>query len=70
MIEVKIASAKFLQHFSFRISPSYTHAPRLAIPLQPQYGAWILNKQFNQSHLQFTDEHGRTTQMVLQVCEF
>jgi cytochrome P450 len=42
MIEAKMALAMILRDFSFQLSPSYTHAPRTLISVQPQYGAPIM----------------------------
>ncbi|KAE8124613.1 hypothetical protein FH972_019480 [Carpinus fangiana] len=42
MMEAKMALSLILQHFSFEISSSYTHAPFTIITLQPQFGAHIV----------------------------
>ncbi|KAJ1410276.1 Cytochrome P450 [Sesbania bispinosa] len=47
LIEAKMALALILQHFSFQLSPSYTHAPYDHITLKPQYGASIILQRIN-----------------------
>ncbi|ERM97997.1 hypothetical protein AMTR_s00117p00139870, partial [Amborella trichopoda] len=42
LIEAKMALAMILQHFSFHLSPSYTHAPYAQLTIHPQFGAPII----------------------------
>nr|QNS30004.1 cytochrome P450 [Nothapodytes nimmoniana] len=42
LVEAKIALAIIIKQFSFGLSPSYFHAPRFALTLQPQFGAHII----------------------------
>nr|WAU86889.1 birch protein [Betula platyphylla] len=42
MMEAKMALSLILQHFSFELSSSYTHAPFTITTLQPQFGAHII----------------------------
>ncbi|XP_047951483.1 cytochrome P450 CYP72A219-like [Salvia hispanica] len=39
LLQAKMALATILQNYSFRLSPSYLHAPHTVVSLQPQYGA-------------------------------
>ncbi|KAL3571704.1 hypothetical protein D5086_025608 [Populus alba] len=42
IMEAKVALAMILRRYSFVVSPTYLHAPRLLISMQPQYGAQLL----------------------------
>ncbi|KAF8675952.1 hypothetical protein HU200_047452 [Digitaria exilis] len=45
LVEAKMALSSILQHFSFGLSPSYTHAPFPVSTLQPDHGAQIMLKK-------------------------
>ena len=45
LVEAKMALSTILQHFSFGLSPSYTHAPFPVSTLQPDHGAQIMLKK-------------------------
>ncbi|MQM07884.1 hypothetical protein Taro_040731 [Colocasia esculenta] len=42
LLEAKLTLAILLQRFSFRLSPSYVHAPTVLMLLYPQYGAPVI----------------------------
>ncbi|CAD6341253.1 unnamed protein product [Miscanthus lutarioriparius] len=45
LVEAKMALSSILQHFSFGLSQSYTHAPFPVSTLQPEHGAHIMLKK-------------------------
>lgn len=45
LLEAKIALVTILQNFYFELSPSYAHAPRTVLSLQPQHGSQIKLKK-------------------------
>jgi cytochrome P450 family 3 subfamily A len=45
LVEAKMALSSILQHFSFGLSQSYTHAPFPVSTLQPEHGAHIMVKK-------------------------
>lgn len=42
LTEMKVALAMILQRYSFAVSPTYTHGPRLLMSLSPQYGIQVV----------------------------
>ena len=47
MLEAKIVMATILRSFSFRVSPSYRHAPSLVVTMQPQFGLQLTFTHLN-----------------------
>lgn len=47
VLQTKLALAIILQRFSFRLAPSYQHAPTVLMLLYPQYGAPIIFQRFS-----------------------
>ncbi|RDX80996.1 11-oxo-beta-amyrin 30-oxidase, partial [Mucuna pruriens] len=42
LLESKIVLSLLLQHFSFELSPAYSHAPTVILNLQPKHGAHLV----------------------------
>nr|QNN89097.1 cytochrome P450 [Azadirachta indica] len=42
LIEAKMALALILRNFSFKLSPSYVHSPKVVATLEPEYGAHLI----------------------------
>lgn len=47
MVEAKVAISMILKKFSFKLSPSYVHAPVTYLTFQPQFGAQIIFKRIS-----------------------
>ncbi|XP_010254323.1 PREDICTED: cytochrome P450 734A1-like [Nelumbo nucifera] len=47
ILQAKLAMAIILQRFSFRLAPSYQHAPTVLMLLYPQYGAPIIFRRLS-----------------------
>ncbi|XP_062024145.1 cytochrome P450 734A1-like [Rosa rugosa] len=42
LVEAKLVLAIIVRHYSFTVSPTYVHAPKLYVNLEPQFGAQLL----------------------------
>ncbi|KAI4344087.1 hypothetical protein L6164_011358 [Bauhinia variegata] len=50
VLQTKLALALILQRFTFRLAPSYRHAPTVLMLLYPQYGAPIIFQRLSTPH--------------------
>ena len=48
LLQAKLAVAIMLQRFTFRMSPTYQHAPTVLMMLYPQYGAPVIFQRLPQ----------------------
>lgn len=48
LLQAKLAMTIILQRFSFRLAPTYQHAPTVLMLLYPQYGAPIIFQKISQ----------------------
>ncbi|KAJ4957993.1 hypothetical protein NE237_025104 [Protea cynaroides] len=58
ILQAKLAIAVILQRFSFRLAPSYQHAPTVLMLLYPQYGAPIIFRNMSASETTITQDQG------------
>lgn len=58
ILQAKLTLAIILQRFSFRLAPSYQHAPTVLMLLYPQYGAPILFQSLSHSDDQGHKDQG------------
>ncbi|XVF49277.1 hypothetical protein PTKIN_Ptkin03bG0255700 [Pterospermum kingtungense] len=56
ILQAKLALSIILQRFSFRLAPTYQHAPTVLMLLYPQYGAPIIFQPLSQPLLSLKDE--------------
>ncbi|XP_043700874.1 cytochrome P450 734A1-like isoform X2 [Telopea speciosissima] len=58
ILQAKLAMAVILQRFSFRLAPSYQHAPTVLMLLYPQYGAPIIFRHLSASKTITSQDQG------------
>ncbi|XP_042495900.1 cytochrome P450 734A1-like [Macadamia integrifolia] len=57
-LQAKLAIAVILQRFSFRLAPTYQHAPTVLMLLHPQYGAPIIFRHLLASETSISRDQG------------